>query len=268
MAVRGQLDSIRQPTGYILKEVRRTPRVPPAYGPTDDQLRIRVNRGEGPSVPSVTGAVPHGRRHVLLLGVAKAPNLIDLDALRRYVANGHVKILLASLTDAHQQPKDSALRHASQPNGRANRAPFDQRRDDRDFLRRADYVGHDSTIRHRFRIVKGKAVTEPVLLAVLRFCPTRFCGLTCATFALFVGHGFKPALAADLPALGSHLAHDLLNDGKFYGFCGFQENTACVLDRIKFWSIACPLWHTPKRCMDCENGQEGSISNRPTTEWG
>ena len=50
VAVRGQLDSIRQPASYILKEVRCTPRVPLAYSPTDNQLRLRVNRGEGPNV--------------------------------------------------------------------------------------------------------------------------------------------------------------------------------------------------------------------------
>jgi hypothetical protein len=96
MAVRGQLDSVRQSASYILKEIRCTPRVPPAYGPTDNELRVRINRGEGPDVPSISSALPHGRRHVLLLGRDKAPNLIDLDALRRYVANGRIEVLLAS----------------------------------------------------------------------------------------------------------------------------------------------------------------------------
>ena len=266
MAVRGQLDSVRQPASNILKEVRRTPRIPPAYSPTDNKLRVRVNCGEGPNVSSVSGAIPHGLRNVLLLGRDKAPNLIDLDTLRRYVANSHVLVLLASLTDAHQQPKDSALRHASQPNGRANRAPFDQRRDDRDFLVHADYVCHNLTIRHRFRIVNSKVIWSAVLLAVLDFCPTRFSGLTCATFALFVGHGFKPTLAADLAAFSAHLSHDLLDYGKFNGFRGFQKHAPRVLDGIKFWSSAFPLWHIPKRCMDYGIGQEGTISNRPTTE--
>ena len=35
VAVRGQLDSIRQTSRNILKEVRCTPRVPPAYGPAN-----------------------------------------------------------------------------------------------------------------------------------------------------------------------------------------------------------------------------------------
>jgi hypothetical protein len=55
VAVRGQLDSIRQPASYILKEVRCTPRVPPAYQPTDNKLRVRVNRREGPNVSADTG---------------------------------------------------------------------------------------------------------------------------------------------------------------------------------------------------------------------
>src|ERR1017187_556284 len=266
MAVRGQLDSVRQSASYILKEVRCTPRIPRTYLPTDYKLRICVNRGEGPNVSSVSSTLPHGSRHILLLGRDEAPNLIDLDALRRYIANGDILVLLAGFTDTHKQPKDSALRHACHRNALTNRAPFDQRRDDRDFLRRADYVCHDSTIRHRFRIVKKKVLSGRSLLAILRFCPTRFSGLACASFALFVGHGFKPALAADLAALGPHLAHDLLNDGKFYSFRGFQEYTPRILDRVKFWSSAFPLWHTPKRCMNYENGQEGSFSNRPTTQ--
>ena len=167
--------------------------------------------------------------------------------------------------DAHQQPKDSALRYASQPNGRANRAPFDQRRDDRDFLRRADYVCHGSTIRHRFRIVNSKVMGKAFLLAVLRFCPTRFSGLTCASFALLIGHGFESTLPADLTALSTHLAHDLLNDGKFHGLCSFQEHALRVLNSVKFWSSAFPLWHTPKRCTYYRTRQEGAISNRPTT---
>ena len=58
--------------------------------------------------------------------------------------------------------------------------------------------------------------------------------------ALFVGHGFEPALAADPTALSAHLPHDLLNDGKFHGFrIGFQD-PAGVLDGIKFFSSACP----------------------------
>ena len=266
MAVRGQLDSIRQSASYILKEVRCTPRIPPAYGPANNKLRIRVNRGEGPDVSAIAYAIPHLGRRVLLLGITKAPNLIDLDTFRRYIANSHIKVLLASLADAGKQPKDSALRYASQSHGGANRATLDQRRDYRDLLFRANYVRHESTLRQRFRIVNSTIARTQRLLSFLDLRPPRFSGLARAPFTLFVCHSFKPALAADLPAFGPHVTHDLLDDGKLSRLCGFQENSSSVLNGVKFWSIACPLWHTPKRCMDYEIGQEGSVSNRPTTD--
>lgn len=266
VAVRGQLDSIRQPACNILKEVRCTPRVPPAYGPTDNKLRLRFNRGEGPNVSSVAHAFPHFRRGVLFLGVAERPDFINLDTLRRNVAKSDVLVLLASLTDAHQKAKDSALRHTSKAHRGTHGASFDQCRDDRDFLRRADYVCHDSTIRQRFRIVKIKVTGGADLLAVLGLRPTCFSSLTSATPSLFVRHGFQPALAADLTAFRSHLAHDLLNNGKLRGLSGLHENAASVLNGVEFLSSACPLWHTPKRCTDYTSRQEGSISNGPTTQ--
>ncbi len=249
----------------ILKEARRTPRVPPAYGPANNQFRIRVNRGEGPNVASVAYALPHVRRRVLFLGVAERPDFIDLDALRWNVAKSDILILLARFADADKQAKDSALGDASETHCGAHRASLDQRRDDRNFPRRADYVRHDSTIRQRFRIVNGKVAKRAVLLPVLGLRPTCFGSFTGATSALLIGHGFKPALTADPAALCAHRAHDLLDNGELNGFGGFHENALRVLNGIKFWSSACPLWHTPKRCTDYRIGQEGSISNRPTT---
>ena len=164
VAVRGQLDSIRQTSCNILKEVRCTPRVPPAYGPANNQLRIRINRGEGPNVASVAHALPHLLRDVLLFRIAERPNLIDLDALRSDVANGRVLVLLAGFADLHQGTQHSALRHASHARRGANRAAFYQRRNDRRLLCDAEYVCHDSTIRQRFRIVKRKVSEGAALL--------------------------------------------------------------------------------------------------------
>jgi hypothetical protein len=55
--VRGQLDSACQPASNILKEVCRTPRVPPTYKPANYKLCISVNCNEGPNIPSVSRAL-------------------------------------------------------------------------------------------------------------------------------------------------------------------------------------------------------------------
>jgi hypothetical protein len=246
VSVRGQLDSIRQTSGNILKEVRRTPRVPPAYGPANYKLRVRINRGEGPNVSGIANAIPDFLRHVLLLRIAARPNLIDLYALRFHVANGRVLILLASFADLYESTQHSAFRQASHARRRANGAAFYQRRDDRRLLCDTEYVCHDSTIRQRFRIVNRKVLRSTLLLGFLGLRPARFGSFSGAARALVVCHGFKPSLATDLSALRAHLAHDLLNDCKFRGFRGFDENAPSVLNCIKFWSLACPLWHTPQ----------------------
>ncbi len=56
-----------------------------------------------------------------------------------------------------------------------------------------------------------------VSLGFLGLCPAGSSNFAGALFTLFVCHGLKPALAADIAALGPHLAHNLLDDGKFLG---------------------------------------------------
>jgi hypothetical protein len=267
MAVRGQLDAIRQTRRNVLKELCRTPGIPPANHPTDNELGLSLNRRERPNI-SADPLLHLFRRDLPLLATHKTPDLIDLNALRGNVADNGVLVLRASLAETHQQTKDSALRYAGHADGRTDGASFDQRRNDRYLLLRADYVCHNPIVRQRFRIVNRKTKKDAVLGGFLRFGPPRFRGLPSAPASLFVGHGFKPTLAADAPTLSAHVAHDLLNDGKLYrlcGFNGFQENALGVLDRIEFWNSACPLWHIYKRGTERGNRQEGRISNRPTT---
>jgi len=81
----------------------------------------------------------------------------------------------------------------------------------------------------------------------LRSCPSRLSGLPSAPAALFIGHGFKAALAADTSALRPHVPHDLLDNGKLNGFRhgnGFQGRASGVLDGIESFCFASPLWHT------------------------
>jgi hypothetical protein len=248
MAVCGELNPIRQALGNVLKEQRRTPRVPRTNKPANRQLSICVKSDERPNVASIGYSLRHLRRDVLLLGIAKRPNLIDLDTFSRYVPHGLVLVSGASRPNLTKQAKDCLFAHTSQAGSAAHGATLYQSRDDRDFLRHAEYVRHKPSIRERFRIVNNKVPESAFLLRLLSFCPTRFSGFSGASASLFVGHGFKAALAANLAALASHVAHDLLNYRKFRrlsGFDGLQNNAAGVLDRIKFCISACPLWHIP-----------------------
>jgi hypothetical protein len=61
----------------------------------------------------------------------------------------------------------------------------------------------------------------------------------------------------------------LLDDGQLDGFDGFNGlhgDPTGVLDGIKFFSIACPLWHNSKRGTNRRERQAVRISNGPTTE--
>jgi hypothetical protein len=268
VAVRRQLDTIGQPRLNVLKEYRRKPRVPLPHEPADNDLCLRLDSGKSPDIATDTVALDFLLGYVLLLAADKRPYFIDLHALRFDVPNHAVVELGTGRADAYQQAEDSALRDASHPRRGANGTTFDQRRDDRDFLRHADNVCHDLSIRYRFRISKRQPVKRQNSGGFLRFRPSRFGGSSGAPLALFVGHGFHSALAADLAAFGSHLPHDLLNDGKFHGFNGadgLYGDPASVLYGIKFFSIACALWHHYKRGTDQEERQDVRFSNGPTT---
>ncbi len=166
VTVRGQLDSIRKSACNILKEVRRTPRVPPANSPTDNELRLGVNRCEGPNVSRVAYTLPHLRRSVLFLRVAEAPDFIDLNTLRSDVANNAILMLGTRLAHFGQQPQNGALRHVSHARRGTNGAAFDQGRDDRDFLRRAEYVCHKPIVRYRFRISERQSAVSGVFIGL------------------------------------------------------------------------------------------------------
>src|ERR1039457_2025426 len=246
VAVRGQLNPIRQAAFHVPKKLRRTPGIPPSYQPGNHQLGLRLNCGERPYIPTDSGFHFLGC-DVLFLAADERPNLIDLNTLGGNVADNAVLVLGTRIANADQQTENSAFRHTSHANGGTNGAAFDQRRDHRDLLFRADYVCHDPSIRQRFRIVKRKAIKDRSLSGFLHFSPPRFSGFSSASAALLIGHGFQAAFSANLAALGPHLPHDLLNDCELDGLCrfnGFQENTPGILDGIELLGIASPLWHT------------------------
>jgi hypothetical protein len=84
------------------------------------------------------------------------------------------------------------------------------------------------------------------LCSFLRFRPSGLRSFPGTSAALFIGHGFEAALTADPAPLGPHVPHDLLNYGQLDGFrrfYGFHKHAPCVLDGIKFFAVASPLWH-------------------------
>jgi hypothetical protein len=188
----------------------------------------------------------------------------------------HSDVIFEILTEGVRQPgeppqaKDGAFRYASKAKRRADGAPLDQSRKHRDFLLEADYVCHDSSIRQRFRIVKRQTKKERKLCGFIGVRPPRLRCFSGASASLFVGHGFKTTLPADSAPLGPHLPHDLLDDGKLYGFRqgdGIQRYPASVLDGIEVFCFASPLWHTSSVARIEAARQEVGISNRPTTDF-
>jgi hypothetical protein len=263
MAVRCQLDSIRQSACYILKEVRRIPRVPRTYRPANHQLRIGVDRRVRPNISLISPILEMLRLYVLRLGTHERPNLIDLDALSGNLANDGVMELITSRADLDKRSQHSTFGRASHTRRGSNGAAFYQRGNYRRLLCDAKNVSHKPIVRQRFRISNSKVTEGTFLLFVFNFSPACFSGLSSAPSALFVAHGFQPALATNPPALSPHVAHDLLNDGKFDSSLnrlnGLDSYVAGVLDIIKFSNSAFPLWHTLQACH--ETGKTSRYAN-------
>ena len=153
----------------------------------------------------------------------------------------------------------------------ADRATLDQGRDDRYPLVHADKVAHGPIIRERFRIRKQKAQNMVLLLGFLGLGPACFSRFFGTLRALFWGHGFQSPFTADLATLGPHGSHYLLFERKrnLFGFNRFKHHSSSILDSIKFFAFASPLWHNYlKRGMNQTGSQAVQISNRPTTPVG
>ena len=80
VAIRGQLDSIRQAAFNVLKECGRTPGIPPSDHPRNHELGLRFNRSERPNV-SASPSFRLGSGDVLFLAPDKRPDFINLNAL-------------------------------------------------------------------------------------------------------------------------------------------------------------------------------------------
>ena len=77
VAVAGELNAGGKPRGQIVHEHHGGFAVATADVPGHDELRVGIEPNPRPNVASAFGSGFRGR-HVLLLGVAKCPRLIDL----------------------------------------------------------------------------------------------------------------------------------------------------------------------------------------------
>ncbi len=123
VAVRGQLNSIRQATGNVLKEFGSAPRIPPSNKPTDSELGMSFDSDEGPRIANRSPFGTSLSGDVLLLAANERPDLIDLNPLRRECCGGGVLVFGAGCANFSQEPKDGALGYARKPGSGADEQP-------------------------------------------------------------------------------------------------------------------------------------------------
>ena len=274
--VSGQLDAISKPGLHVLQERRSGSRIAVSGQPADDKLTLRFNRREGPNVASITAILKHLRLDVLLLGIAKAPNLIDLNALARQVAKNAILILGARRANLGEKTKDRPFRYARHAGRGANGATFDQSRDNRCFLRKWQPI-HGSSITERFSMSRENR--RETLLFLGLFCllgvrPSLLCGKLADLASSLWGHCFHAAFTTDSAAFAAHLGHDERDSGAAdryfqFGFGSldcFVKDSLGILNNIKTFiralgGFTTALWHTSSVARPAEACQAGGISN-------
>src|SRR5436305_326666 len=116
VAIGAELDAPLQPARQVGQEDFCVVAGPLADRPSGHQLRIGVNRREGPHV-AVTGRPFELLRNVLLLRVTEGPNLIDLQHLAGESLENAVLVLGAGFAEVGQQLDDGVLGRAGHPDG-------------------------------------------------------------------------------------------------------------------------------------------------------
>ena len=215
MAVRSQLHAVRQAACNVLKELRRTPGVPPSNQPRNDQLGLCFDCRKRPSV-TAERAFHFLHRDVLLLAPDEAPNLVDLNPLSLDIANHGVLERGACRPDFLQYPKDGTLGNPSQTRRGANGAPFNQGRDYRDFLVHTELV-HESSMAERSGRSREKRKEKRILFRSICLTPVICyphgykgegrCGRNCG------GYNYRLAIRIETVC---HLVLGWLDAGAFY----------------------------------------------------
>ena len=152
-AIAGKLDAIRKTAGKVFDKVAGALRIALANQPARDQLRIGINRGPEPRIASAGVVRRDLWRHVLLLGIAKRPALINLHPFAQEVLKHAVLIFGAKGSDFEDQPHDGLFRHAGYADSRTDGIAFDQATDDLGALFGSEPI-HTSSMPDGSRIVK------------------------------------------------------------------------------------------------------------------
>jgi hypothetical protein len=133
VSVRGELDAARQAAGEILAQLGRGPRVAEPDQERRHQLRVRIDRDESPHV-AVAEDAPILGTDVLRLGVAEAPDFVNLEASTGKVPKHAVLVGGARVAKLDQELQDGVLRHARHAHRAVDGVALDQGGDDRDSL--------------------------------------------------------------------------------------------------------------------------------------
>ena len=152
-AITGKLDAIRQTARKVFDEIAGAFRIALADEPAWYQLGIGINRGPEPRIARAGVVRRDLWRHVLLLGIAKRPALINLHPFAQEVLKHAVLIFGAKGSDFEDQPHDGLFRHAGYADSRTDGIAFDQATDDLGALFGSEPI-HTSSMPDGSRIVK------------------------------------------------------------------------------------------------------------------
>lgn len=123
VAVRGELHAIGESRSQIVHEVLRVPRGAASNAPARNQLGVSIQRCPRPNVSIAELSALVGW-YVLILRVAKAPNLVALNSLARQIAERSVLIFRTCAAKVGEQLNNCVLRNARHSHGGANRIAF------------------------------------------------------------------------------------------------------------------------------------------------
>jgi len=139
VAVCCQLNAMREPLGHIFHELGGITSITTANQPGNDEFGVSVDGGPGPHVPYAF-RILHLQRHILLLGVAEAPNLIALDPATVQACDVFLLVHLARPSQVHEELKHGPLGRAGHAASGANRVPLHQGGNDLGSLGEGEFV--------------------------------------------------------------------------------------------------------------------------------
>lgn len=124
MAVCGQLDAMRQPSGQIVHKVICRASITGADKPARHKFRVRIKRNPRPH--AARSAALHIFWHVLVFGINERPDFIALDALAIQVAESLVLIGGAGRAKFNQQLLNRCAVNARHADSGAERIALNQ----------------------------------------------------------------------------------------------------------------------------------------------